>query len=450
MEQRKYVIIKRLVETNGNKKRAAATLGVTPRHVNRLIKIYLEFKKVGFSHGNKGKIPSNKISAETRNEIRMLYDTTYDGLNFRHFNEKLKQNEGIDISYFVVYKILTENNNTSPMAQRKTKKRAKQELSEQLKKPKDTPGFIAAKAKPRNIQSPITSHASKPRKKYAGELLQMDASQHIWFGNYKTYLHAAIDDASGRLVGLYFMPQETLLGYYHVLRQCLLTYGIPYEILTDCRSVFEHKRYKNGDYETTITQFGYACEQLGISLKSSSVPEEKGRIERVFGTLQSRLISELRIRNINNIDDANTFLETFIHEFNDRFQVPNGNSLSHIYEELTSDIDLNTLLSTVAIRTIDNGATLSYSNKKFQAYDSNGSLVNFINKTKVVVLKAFSGELFCLSNSVYYKLIELPRHHEISQEFDHKPPKERKKYTVPRSHPWSEASFLEMLARKGL
>ncbi len=108
----------------------------------------------------------------------------------------------------------------------------------------------------------------------------MDASPHIWFGNEVTHLHLAIDDATGKIVGGYFDTQETLNTYYHVLYQILVTYGIPYQFLTDRRTVFEYKRKNvSSDEKDTYTQFSYACSQLGIDIESSSVPQAKGRVE---------------------------------------------------------------------------------------------------------------------------------------------------------------------------
>lgn len=103
-------------------------------------------------------------------------------------------------------------------------------------------------------------------------MIQMDASVHNWFGNIKTQLHIAVDDATGAIVGAYFDSQETLHGYYNVLHQILTTYGVPYKFLTDKRTVFEYKQKKSPSVEEdTFTQFGYACNQLGIEIQTTSI-----------------------------------------------------------------------------------------------------------------------------------------------------------------------------------
>lgn len=101
----------------------------------------------------------------------------------------------------------------------------------------------------------------------------MDASSYQWFGGLITHLHVAIDDASGNIVGAYFDTQETLKGYYHVLHQILSKHGIPVAFLTDKRTVFEyHKKATQKMEDDTLTQFGFACHQLGIDIKTSSIP----------------------------------------------------------------------------------------------------------------------------------------------------------------------------------
>lgn len=145
------------------------------------------------------------------------------------------------------------------------------------------------------------------------EMLQMDASVHLWFGDTKTQLHIAVDDATGQILGAYFDEQETLSGYYHVLHQVLTGYGIPYQFFTDNRTVFEYKKkHETALEKDTFTQFEYACKQLGIDIRTSSVAQAKGRVERMFGTLQSRLPVELRLSNVSSIEEANEFLNSCI------------------------------------------------------------------------------------------------------------------------------------------
>ena len=159
--------------------------------------------------------------------------------NFLHFNEFLEEAEGVKLANSTVYNILIRNNIYSPKIRRSTKKKLK--IKEKLVL-KDS--LISSDRKD-NIVDSKDAHPRKERAKYEGELLQMDASDHLWFGDVKVQLHAAIDDATGKIVGAYFDRQETLNDYYHVMHQTIKNYGIPALIFTDRRTIFEYNSLKN-------------------------------------------------------------------------------------------------------------------------------------------------------------------------------------------------------------
>lgn len=186
------------------------------------------------------------------------------------------------------------------------------------------------------------THSRRPRCAFFGELEQMDASPYLWFGSEMTSLHIAVDDAIGTLVGAWFDKEETLNGYYHVLHQILTDYSIPYKFFTDRRTVFTYnKKNSPSSDEDTYTQFAYACKQLGIELESSSVPQAKGRVERMFQTLQSRLPVEMRLAGITTIHEANEFLNSYIKEFNTKFALP-LDGITSVFEEQLSHEPLQT------------------------------------------------------------------------------------------------------------
>lgn len=338
-EQIKYDIIKRVANNEISVRRAAVKLGVTIRTVYNLIKTYRTKGKAGFIHGNRGRKPSTTISKGVAEKILSLYKNTYFQANFKHFLDLLKERENIEVSYYYLYKLLSKERFISPKCTKKTLRRINKELSQKLKSnaklTQAEKDYIAAT----NLQDPSKAHPRKPRAKYAGELILMDASEHVWFGNYKTHLHLCLDDASGQIVGAYFDSQETLKGYYNTLYQVLTKYGIPAIILTDNRSIFKGKGIKNpsADEKDMHTQFGYACHQLGIELRTTSIPQAKGRIERMFQTLQSRLILELKLAGITSIQEANKFLENYIKKFNQQFAVQLHYTKSVYDTQLTSE-----------------------------------------------------------------------------------------------------------------
>ena len=278
--QHKYEVIKKLVDEDGNKDRAALNLGITRRQINRLVNAYKEKGKAAFVHGNKGRKPVTAVSDDVKRDVVDLYRTKYYEANFTHYTELLAKHENIHLSVSCVTGILEAENILSPRVTKAKRKRIRKELQEAQK---------AAKSKKEadkiqeNLVAVEDAHSRRPRCAYLGELEQMDASPYEWFGEDKTTLHIAVDDATGRLVGAYFDDQETLKGYYHIFHQILTRYGIPYKFFTDRRTVFTYKK-KNSpdDGEDTCTQFAYACKQLGTQIEYSSVPQAKGRVERMF------------------------------------------------------------------------------------------------------------------------------------------------------------------------
>lgn len=319
-EQKKYKVIKDLKETNGNKKRAAVELGCSVRHINRMLKGYEEHGKAFFSHGNKGRKPASALSEELKESILLLYQNKYYDSNLTHFTEKLAKNERIRVSEGTVRNLLLSHDILSPLAWKRTRRK----LKDKLKTKKDT---STSKKEKERLQTAIVAledaHPIRSRCSYAGEMIQMDASLHLWFGESKTYLHAAIDDATGTLVGAFFDEQETLHGYYRIFSQILENYGIPYMFYTYRGTVFEYKKKNSPKLENdTFTQFSYACKQLGVELKTTSIPQAKGRVERLFKTLQSRLPVELRLAGVKTIEQANEFLQPYIKKFNAQFALP--------------------------------------------------------------------------------------------------------------------------------
>lgn len=439
-ENQKYEIIKKLVDTNGNKKTAALKIGCSDRHINRLIKGYQEKGKAFFIHGNRGRKPAITLPSDTKQLILDLYLTKYHDCNLTHYSELLAEKEKIKVSVSTITSILRKEYILSPKANRSSKKAVKKELKVLQSKTK-------SKKKAAIIQKSIIdledSHPRRPRCAYFGEMLQMDASLHLWFGETKTQLHIAVDDATGQIVGAYFDEQETLNGYYHVLHQILSNYGIPYQFFTDNRTVFEYKKKHETSMERdTFTQFGYACKQLGIDIRTSSVAQAKGRVERMFGTLQSRLPVELRLENVTSIQQANQFLHSYIKKFNKQFAL-SIDSIKSVFELQPDNDKINLTLAVLSSRKIDNGSCLKYQNEYYLPVNSQGIAVHYRKGTAAMVIRTFGGELYSCIGEQVYALELLPEHKLSSKAFDLAtiPEVLKKKYIPPMNHPWKQASF---------
>lgn len=447
-ENNKYEIVKKLVETNGNKIKASVSLGVTVRSINRMIKGYKKEGKAYFVHGNTGHQPAHTISDDTKHLVIDLYKNKYYDANFTHYTELLKEYENIQLSETVVRTILMNENILSPRATRETKKRIKKALLEQQEKP-----GLSDIEKKRIAQTIIAiedAHPRRPRCAYFGEMIQMDASLHPWFGDCKSQLHIAIDDSTGTIVGAYFDLEETLKGYYNVLQQILRDYGIPHLFFTDRRTVFEYTKKKDATVEKdTFTQFSYACKQLGTEIETSSVPQAKGRVERLFGTLQSRLVVELRLAGVTTIDEANEFLDLYVKKFNAKFALPINHSKS-VFEKQPSEEKINLTLAIIANRKIDNGHCIRFDNKYYKTVDEYNKPIYHRKGTEALVIKAFDGQLFVNVNDIIYGLDEVPVRETVSKNFDiiEVKPKEYKKYIPPMSHPWRKTSFVSHLKKQ--
>ena len=353
-------------------KQVATALGLSERRVKQIKKEVKENGVKSIQHGNRGRKPKNTIPNEIIKkiiELRSSYE--YEISNFKHFQELLKERENIDISYSALYNILKNAGIKSPKKHRKSK-----------------------------------LHHRRKRKECEGMMLQADGTPFDWFGDGQNYsLHGFIDDATGKITGLYMCKNECLLGYLEVLRQTLENFGIPISLYPDKYSVFfppkkvdDHitiEEQLNGR-EKGITQFGRIVEELGIEMFAASSPQAKGRIERLWETLQSRLVTEFRINNITNMDDANVFLIDYISKYNSKFSIE-PTSKKSVFLKLPKRYNLDELLCVRFERTIDNAGVFSISNSKFQILDK-----NLPPKTKVqIYLSQKIGMRVKVHNKIY-------------------------------------------------
>ena len=204
----------------------------------------------------------------------------------------------------------------------------------------------------------------------------------------------------------------------------IINYGIPYSLLTDKRTVFEYKLKSNKSLENdTFTQYAYACHILGIDLRTTSSTQAKGRVERIFGTLQSCLVNELRINNINDIESANKVSDNNIEE-------------------------LNLILSVINTRKVDKGNCIRFNNKYYAFLDNNGLKVYPRPSNNVLVIKSFDNKLFASVDDNIYSLEEVERISKVSNNFvDVVEVKVKKIYIPPISHPWKRESFIKYLEK---
>jgi hypothetical protein len=200
----------------------------------------------------------------------------------------------------------------------------------------------------------------------------MDASPFEWVAGSTLNLHGAIDDATSQVTGLSLCVSECMLGYHQVVRRMIGVYGIPDAVYADRHTIF---RSPNADKAKAVdappdikvheTQFGRALSELGVKIIPARSAQAKGRIERLWETLQSRLPVEFEIRGIRDMDTANEFLKDYIFAFNGEFAVePTDRDTAFL--PLEEGRNLDHILCIKEQRKLDNGQTFSYKGKRFQ------------------------------------------------------------------------------------
>ena len=273
---------------------AVKVLGLSTRQVNRLIARHAD-GSAALAHGTRGRPPANRIDDQLRRRVVDLATTTYVGVNHTHLAELLAEREGISVAERTLHRILAE-----------------------------------ASVRPVHTRRSPRHRSRRERMPREGILLQVDGSRHRWFGPDLPFatLVAGIDDATGRVPGGTFRAQEDAVGYFTTFAQTAQRHGLPGAVYSDRHGIFivEKNRPPTLAEQLTgkrsLTQVGRALEEAGIGWIGARSPEAKGRVERLWGTLQDRLVTELRLAGITTIEAANAFLPGFLERHNARFAVP--------------------------------------------------------------------------------------------------------------------------------
>jgi len=271
---------------------AAERLGLSLRQIRRLIAKYREEGAPGLVHGNRGRAPNNRIEEAVRAKIWELAEEQYQDYNDSHFTEELAEEHGLAVSRASVRRIRRQNGQPSPRKRRSPRHRSR-----------------------------------RVRKPQAGMLLQTDGSRHDWLEGRGSWLSliAYIDDATNQVAGATFRDEEDAAGYFVGLREICLTQGIPAAIYADQHTIFQSPTQATLEQElsgeTPRSQLGRLLDELAIELIAAHSPQAKGRVERLWETLQDRLVKALRKAGASNREEANRVLGDFLPKFNQRFQV---------------------------------------------------------------------------------------------------------------------------------
>lgn len=290
-DMRRYELLQKVLDESLTLAAAAPALGVSYRQAKRLKAKVAAGGLAGLLHGNRGRSPHNRCEEAQRRRVLELSRERYFDFNDSHFTEMLGGKERIAVS-------------------RETVRRWRR----------------GAGVAPKRKHTPPKHRKRRPRKEAEGLMMLWDGSPHRWFGEQypACCLMAAIDDATGKVLGAFFCPAETSWAYLRLLEQVVVNWGVPASVYQD-----RHGSLKRNDDHWSLaeelegrqrpTQVGAALEALSINAIFALSPQAKGRIERLFQTLQDRLIASLRLAGICEIEPANQFLPGFLEAHNQRF-----------------------------------------------------------------------------------------------------------------------------------
>lgn len=294
-EHQRMHVLSRVLDGALRGREAAQLLGLSPRHLRRLRRRLERQGPAALAHGNRGRPSPRRLAAAVRARIIDLARSRYAGVNDHHLTELLAEREGIRVSRKSVQRVLRAAGIGSPRHRRPPRHRRRRERMPQ-----------------------------------AGLLVQMDGSHHPWLEDRgpRLVLHAAIDDATGAVLAAVFRPEEDAHGYFLLLRRRIQRYGVPAAAYTDRHGLF-HRNPRTPqslaeELEGTIpsTQIGRAFQELGIRWIPASSPQGKGRVERLFGTFQDRLVTELRLAQASTLAQAQRVVDRYLPRFNVRFAQP--------------------------------------------------------------------------------------------------------------------------------
>ena len=337
-EQRAVQILTRVEAGGLSSAIAAEHLGVGLRQLRRLRAVFRTEGPAAVIHGNAGRTPSNRTDPVVVEQVLALAgpDGKYHGFNVCHLQELLEQEEQITIGRSTLDRLLKQSGLRQPA------KRARQ-----------------------------VHRQRRPRRPAEGMLLQIDGSLFDWCSGpgAKTVLMGAIDDATGKIVFLLFRPSEDQIGYLLLLRTVAEQYGLPMSIYHDRHTILRSPKQPTLEEElagqTPMSQIQRVMTELGIEPIPAYSPQAKGRIERLWGTLQDRLTKELRLAGHTTLEAANAYLPGFIARYNERFAHPAEDPASS-WVPLPEDLDTNYYFARRESRKVRADNCISFAGKTLQ------------------------------------------------------------------------------------
>jgi len=377
-ELKRVMVLQHWVDGRLTEQDVARILQLSVRQAYRLKAKYLSGGAQAIAHGNRGRKPAHALTDGLKQRVLHLYQSRYYGSNCTHFAELLAEYENIHLSVSSVRRILIQGG----MRAQRVKRRSK-------------------------------VHRPRPRKPQAGMLWQIDASPFSWLEERgpQMVLHAIIDDATGEVLAAVFRPQETLEGYAAAMCEALRRKGVPLALYSDRHTIFSSPK-SNPSFEqelagqpASLTTFGQAIADLGITHIQALTPQAKGRIERLWRTFQDRLVVELRLRNVCTMEEANRVLPELIEKHNRLFAVQPQEAES-AYRPLP-EVPLEHIFARRVHRRISGAQTFSWQGKHYMPKPGAG-VPRWEAKAIVEVRMDMQGQVYVWHQGRAWPCVEAP------------------------------------------
>ena len=361
-------------------KEAARMLNLSVRQVKRLYRAYKAHGAKGLISARRGKPSNHRLEAGVEQQVLDLLKEKYEDFGPTLAHEKLSEVPARGTSRESVRKLM----------------------------------IVEGLWKPKPAKKP-SAHQMRERRACFGELVQIDGSDHAWFEDRgsKCTLLVYIDDATGQLLELWFVPEETTFAYFEATQHYIERYGKPLAFYSDKHGIFRVNQPRPLGLSSGLTQFGRAMQELDIQIICANSPQAKGRIERANQTLQDRLVKELLLRSISSTEAGNSFLPEFRADFTRRFAVlPRSNHDAHRPLLKTDNLDL--ILTHQKIATLSKNLTVQYDKTIYQIQSNRPDYA--LRNAQVTICENAQGEVTILYNNkplaytIYHKS---PRQAEI-------------------------------------
>lgn len=395
-------VFERLKNREIKQKEAGMILNLSTRQIGKKLKVFRRLGPKGLIHLLRGRPSNNQLDPKIKQKVIALIENRYPDFGPTFASEKLEENHSLIVNHETL-RLMMIACGLWQANRRKVKHRQWRE-----------------------------------RKDCFGELIQLDGSDHDWFEGRAPVctLLAFIDDATGKLSHLEFAP-ETTLAVMSATKKYILKHGLPYEFYVDRGKVF--KVNLNNEEEGKVTQYRRAIEELSGKMTYARSPQAKGRVERLFGTLQDRLVKELRLRDISTIEKANEFIESeYLTRHNKKYSVePKSNT--NLHREVRM-YDLDGILCLKEARVLTSDFTLRHNNKWYQLEKKQKTLI--FPKNEITVKTHLDGmvHLSIRNTDLYFHEIDKPikeRTRSVKQIIERKP------WKPPVNHPWRTKNRFE-------